>query len=141
MLVLLCFNTMSVIYPTFCKVRFLPHLTIILLASYNPTHRLKNYQNKYKNLSNWLKANKLKCKCFNVKETELVTLRQRKLKINHSPKFKLEGKRLVPTHSDKYLEVLINEHLIIWNKQITQIIIWDSTALQCYQHAKKAMKQ
>ena len=50
-------------------------------------------------------------------------LRQRKLKINHSPKFKLEGKRLVPTHSDKYLEVLTNEHLIIWNKQITQIII------------------
>ena len=39
------------------------------------------------------------------------------------PQVQLEGKRLVPTHSDKYLEVLTNEHLIIWNKQITQIII------------------
>ena len=28
-LILLCFNTMSVIYPTFCNVQFLPQLTIL----------------------------------------------------------------------------------------------------------------
>ena len=69
------------------------------------------------NLSNWLRANK---PSPNVKKTELVIYRPRKLKINHSFKFKLDGKRLVPTHSVKYLGVLIDEHLL-WNKQIVQI--------------------
>ena len=55
-----------------------------------------------------------------MKKTELVIYRPRKLKINHSFKFKLDGKRLVPTHSVKYLGVLIDEHLL-WNKQIVQI--------------------
>ena len=59
-------------------------------------------------------------KSFNVKKTELVIFRPRKLKIDHSFKFKLDGKRLVPTHSIKYLGVLIDEHLP-WNKQIAQI--------------------
>ena len=55
-----------------------------------------------------------------MKKTELVIYRPRKLKINHSFKFKLDGKRLVPTHSVKYLGVLIDEHLL-WNKEIVQI--------------------
>ena len=55
-----------------------------------------------------------------MKKTELVIFRPRKLKIDHSFKFKLDGKRLVPTHSIKYLGVLIDEHLP-WNKQIAQI--------------------
>ena len=68
-------------------------------------------------LSNWLRVNKLS---LNVKKTELVIFRPRKLKIDHSFKFKLDGKRLVPTHSVKYIGVLIDEHLL-WNKQIAQI--------------------
>ena len=55
-----------------------------------------------------------------MKKTELVIFRPRKLKIDHSFKFKLDGKRLVPTHSVKYLGVLIDEHLL-WNKQVAQI--------------------
>ena len=55
-----------------------------------------------------------------MKKTELVIFRPRKLKIDHSFKFKLDGKRLVPTHSVKDLGVLIYEHLL-WNKQIAQI--------------------
>ena len=69
------------------------------------------------NLSNWLRANKLS---LNAKKIELVFFTPRKLKIDHSFKFKLDGKRLVPTHSVKYLGVLIDEHLL-WNKQIAQI--------------------
>ena len=60
------------------------------------------------NLSNWLKANKLS---LNVKKTELVIFRSRKLKIDNSLKFKLDGKRFVPTKSVKYLGVLLDEHL------------------------------
>ena len=71
--------------------------------------RLSKQVNKdLSNLSNWLRANKLS---LNVKKTELVIFRPRKLKIDHSFKFKLDGKRLVPTHCVKYLGVLIDEHL------------------------------
>ena len=80
--------------------------------------RLSKQVNKeLSNLSNWLRANKLS---LNVKKTELVIFRPRKLKMDHSFKFKLDGKRLVPTHSVKYLGVLIDEHLL-WNKQVAQI--------------------
>ena len=56
------------------------------------------------NLSNWLKASKLS---LNKMKTELVIFRSTKLKIN-SFKFKLDGKRLVPTKSVKYLGVLLD---------------------------------
>ena len=76
--------------------------------------RLSKQVNKdLSNLSNWLRANKLS---LNVKKTELVIFRPRKLKIDHSFKFKLDGKRLVPTHSVKYLGVLIDEHYSGTNK-------------------------
>ena len=55
-----------------------------------------------------------------MRRKQLVIFRPRKLKIDHSFKFKLDGKRLVPTHSVKYLGVLIDEHLL-WNKQVAQI--------------------
>ena len=57
------------------------------------------------NLSDWLKASKLS---LNVKKAELVIFRSRKLKIDNSFKFKLDGKRLVPTKSVKYLGVLLD---------------------------------
>ena len=55
-----------------------------------------------------------------MKKTELVIFRLGKRKIDHSFKFKLDRKRLVPTHSVKYMIVLIDEHLH-WDKQIAQI--------------------
>ena len=80
--------------------------------------RLSKQVNKdLSNLSNWFRANKLS---INVKKTQLVIFRPRKLKKDHSFKFKLDGKRLVPAHFVKYLEVLIDEH-IPWNKQAALI--------------------
>ena len=69
------------------------------------------------NLSNWLKTNKLS---LNIKKTELVLFRPKKLKLDHSFKFKIDGKRLIPIHSVKYLGVLLDEHMS-WNEQIYQI--------------------
>ena len=69
------------------------------------------------NLFNWLKTNKLS---LNVKKTELVIFRSRKLTIDNSFRFKLDGKRLVPTKSVKYLGVLLDEHLH-WNEQISEV--------------------
>ena len=68
------------------------------------------------NLSNWLKTNKLS---LNIKKTELVLFRPKKLKLDHSFKFKIDGKRLIPIHSVKYLGVLLDEHMS-WNEQIYQ---------------------
>ena len=67
-----------------------------------------------KPLTNWLRANKLS---LNVKKTELAIFRPGKVKIDHHFKFKLDCKRLVPTHSVKYFGILIDEHQL-WNKQI-----------------------
>ena len=46
--------------------------------------------------------------------------RPSKKKIDKSIKFKLDGKRLFPTESVKYLGVLLDEHLQ-WNKQIKHV--------------------
>ena len=47
------------------------------------------------NLSNWLKTNKLS---LNIKKNKLVLFRPKKLKLDHSFEFKIDGKRLIPTH-------------------------------------------
>ena len=59
------------------------------------------------NLTNWLKANKLS---VNIKKMTLVLFRPKKLKLDHSFKFKIYGKRLIPIYSVKYLRVLLDEH-------------------------------
>ena len=88
------------------------HVTLLMtmIIQSNPLlDRLSKQVNRdLSHLSNWLRANKLS---FNVKKTELIIFRPRKLKIDHSFKFKLDGKRLVPTHCVKYLGLLIDEHL------------------------------
>ena len=59
-------------------------------------------------LNNWLKADKIS---VHVKKIKLVIFRSRKLTIDHSSKLILDGKRLVPTKSVKYLRVQVEEHL------------------------------
>ena len=91
--------------------------TSVILSSTFPEILSKRINKDLFNLFNWLKTNKLS---LNVKKTELVIFRSRKLKIDNSFRFKLDGKRLVPTKSVKYLGVLLDEHLH-WNEQISQV--------------------
>ena len=70
-----------------------------------------------KNLSQWLKANKLS---LNFSKTELIIFYSSSKKIDHNLKFKLDGKRLTPTSTVKYLGVLLDEHLL-WSKQINHV--------------------
>ena len=51
-----------------------------------------------------------------IKKTELVLFRP---KLDHSFKFKIDGKRLIPILSVKYLGVLLDERMS-WNQQIYQ---------------------
>ena len=68
-------------------------------------------------LPQWLKANKLS---LNVTKTELIIFHSSSKKIDHSLKFKLDGKRLTPTRTVKYFCVLLNNHLL-WSKQINHV--------------------
>ena len=89
-------------------------LRLLLFSLYiKDLHNSVNYARAYYfadifkdlfNLSNWLNVNKLN---LNSKKTEFVIFRSRKLKMDHSFKFKLACKRLVPTKSVKYLRVLL----------------------------------
>ena len=71
-----------------------------------------------KNLSQWLKANKLS---FNVTKTELIIFHSSSKKTDHGLKFKLDGKRLTQTDTVKYLGVLLDDHLL-WSKQINHVV-------------------
>ena len=65
-----------------------------MLYSDKSLYTLANKVNRdLKNLSQWLKANKLS---LNVKKTELIIFWQKKKPLDHSVKFKLNGKRLFP---------------------------------------------
>ena len=46
--------------------------------------------------------------------------RRQNTKLNNSFKIKLDGKRLFPTHSVQYLDVLLDEHLT-WPPQILHV--------------------
>ena len=65
----------------------------------------------------WLRANKFS---LNIEKTELVVFRRQNTKLNNSFKIKLDGKRLFPTSSVKYLGVLLDEHLT-WSPQISHV--------------------
>ena len=70
-----------------------------------------------KNLSQWLKANKLS---LNFTKTELIIFHSSSKKIVYNLKFKLDGKRLTPTGTVKYLGVLLDNHFL-WPKQINHV--------------------
>ena len=71
------------------------------------------------NLINWLNANKIS---LNVSKTVMVIFKPKKKHIDFDIKFKLNGKRLYPTDSVKYLGVRIDNKLN-WKVHIDDIAI------------------
>ena len=65
----------------------------------------KQFNFYFKNLSQWLKANKLS---LSVIKTELIIFHSDS-KSDHSLKFQLDGKHMTPTNTVKYLGVLLVE--------------------------------
>ena len=70
-----------------------------------------------KDLMQWLKANKLS---LNIKKTELIIFHQKNTKLDYGVKFKLNGRRLTPISTVKYLGILLDEHLS-WTKQVNWV--------------------
>ena len=65
----------------------------------------------------WLTANKLS---QNIEKTELVVFQRQNTKLNNSFEINLDGKRLFPAISMKYLGILLDEHLTL-SPQISHV--------------------
>ena len=91
------------------------------LLNYNNSVKRMNKQvnQDLKNLTNWLNANKI---CLNVSKTEVVLFKSSRKLTDVPLKLKLNGKRLYPTNSVKYLGINIDENLT-WKQQISDIAI------------------
>ena len=70
-----------------------------------------------RNLNNWLNANII---CLNVDKTEVVLLKSLKKQTDSDLHVKLSGKRLYPTDSIKFLEIIIDKSLN-WHHQISNV--------------------
>ena len=84
----------------------------------------KQVNQDLKNVTNCLNANKT---CLNVSKTEFVLFKSSRKLTDVPLKLKLNGKRLYPTNSVKYLGVNINENLN-WKQQTFDIAIKLNTA-------------
>ena len=91
------------------------------LLNFNNCVKSINKQVNYdlKNLSNWLKANKIS---LNVGKTELVLFTSSKKQLDCDLKIKLNGKRLNETDSVKYLGIQIEKRLT-WKKHINHVAL------------------
>ena len=79
----------------------------------------KQVNYNFKNLSNWLKANKLS---LNVRKTELVLFTSTKKQLDWDLKVKLNRNRLYETDSVKYLGIQIDKRLK-WKQQINHVAL------------------
>ena len=79
----------------------------------------KQVNHDRKNLSNWLKANKIS---LNVGKTELVLFTSSKKQLDCDLKVKLNGKRLYETYSVKYLGIQIGKRLT-WKQHINHVAL------------------
>ena len=82
---------------------------------------LRVIQNKIngdlKSLCTWLRANKIS---LNASKTELIIFRDPRKKMTIDLKIKIDGKRLVPSRSVKYLGVYIDQHLS-WHTHLNEL--------------------
>ena len=102
-----------------CKVHHFADDTNLLYVN-DSIKKLNNAVNSdLKNLTNWLNANKIS---LNVIKTELILFKPKMKRLEFDLKLKLNGKRLYPTKSVKYLGVNIVEHLT-WLDHIDDILM------------------
>ena len=73
-----------------------------------------------RNLTNWLNANKIS---LNVSKTELILFKPKMKKLDFDLKLRLNGKRIYPTKSVKYLGIKIDEKNLTWIDHINGITI------------------
>ena len=86
-----------------------PDVTNIFVFDESLELLAKQMNQDLKDLSQWLKVNKLS---LNLKNTELIISHPKSFKRDYNVKFKLNGKRCNLISTVKYLGILLDEHLI-----------------------------
>ena len=97
--------------PSFCRWYYLSNF------SHSIKKMNKQVQYDLKNLNNWLNANKI---CVNDDKTEVVLFKWLTKQTDSDLHIKLNGKRIYPTDSVKYLGIVIDRNLD-WHHQISNV--------------------
>ena len=102
-----------------CKVRHFAHdiNSLYINDSIKKLNKVVNFDLKH--LTNWLSANKIS---LNVSKTELTLFKPKMKNLDFNLKLKLNGKRLYPTKSVKYLGIKTDENLT-WINHINDAAI------------------
>ena len=91
-----------------CKVHHFAEDINLLIINKSLIRLNKLLNTDLKNLTNWLNANKIS---LNVSKKELIIFKPKRKPLDFNMKLKLNGKRLYPTDSVKYLGIKINSKL------------------------------
>ena len=102
-----------------CKVHNFADDTNLLHINDSIKKLNKAVNSDLRNLTNWLNANKIS---LNVSKTELILFKPKMKKLDFDLKLRLNGKRIYPTKSVKYLGIKIDENLT-WIDHINHIVI------------------
>ena len=100
-----------------CKVHHFADDTNLLIINKSVKRLNKLLNINLKNLTNWFNANKIS---LNVSKTELIIFKPKRKLPDFNMKIKLNGKRLYPTDSVRYLGVTIDSNLN-WNSHVNAI--------------------
>ena len=103
----------------FCKTHHFADDTNLLYFNDSVKKLNKSINYDLKHVVNWLNANKI---CLNISKTELVLFKPRKKALDQDLHIKLNGKKLYPTSSVKYLGIRIDSNLN-WKDQINATAI------------------
>ena len=100
-----------------CKVHHFADDTNLLIINRSLKRLNKLLNIDLKNLTNWLNVNKIS---LNVSKTELIIVKPKRKPLVFNMKIKLNGKRLYPTDSVRYLEIKTDGKLN-WNSPVNAI--------------------
>ena len=91
-----------------CKVHHFADITSLLIINKSLERLNKLLNIDLQNLTNWLNANKIS---VNVSKTEHIIFKPKREPLDFNMKIKLNGKRLYPTDSVRYLGIKIDSKL------------------------------
>ena len=92
----------------FSKTRHFADDTNLLINNSSLKQIKKDLNYDLRQLCKWLKANKISLNC---RKTELIIFRHPNKQLNYDLKTKIDGKKLIPTDTVKYLGIILDPHL------------------------------
>ena len=101
----------------YCKAHHLADDTLLVIINVSLKRLNKHLIIDLKNLAKWLNANKV---LPNVSKTELIIFKPKRKSLYFNMKIKLNGKRLYPTHSLKFLGVKIDSN-VNWKRHVNAV--------------------